>query len=84
MVAGGTDQRVAVVHPAAQDGVEQGPGAAGRQEGDLVPAVTERAQAIAGIPALRQQALGLDAGKVLGCVDPEDGLLGDRLDRQPH
>ena len=80
-MAGRANQGVGVVDPAIQHRVQRFDDAPGRQQGDLVAAMSQRrAQPAFGVHLF---ALSLDVGDVLGGVETQQFFLGSRagLDR---
>ena len=75
VVTGRPHQCVRVVDAPVEDGIDALDDGARGEAGDVDAALPERRDAVAGIAALRQQALGLDASQVLGRMDPQDLLV---------
>ncbi len=82
MMAWRTHQRIGIVDAAAQHRRHRHPGAAGRQQGDLVAAAPDRrlrpgidASDLAEFLDVLDVAAGVDAGQILG---------GDRLGLDAH
>ena len=81
VVPGRADERVGVRDAAVEHGVDALDDGARGAAGDGQPAATERRDAVAGVAALGQLALGRDASQVLGRVDAQD-LVVRRLPRR--
>jgi hypothetical protein len=65
------DERVAVVHPSSDDRFDQFDRTAGGERSDLVTALAEGGDAVAGVTALGEGALTPQSADVFGGVDPQ-------------